>query len=105
MLYQKATLSSFVYHYYLKNKPFFTSLHSPSDLIVKFIPGEKEWASLSEFALKDSIPLNTLTIKGKAEILRRVKTLMSRQIWRTEGYFQANNLNDNTVQKAIISFK
>ena len=105
MLYQKATLSSFVYHYYLKNKPFFTALHSPSDLIVKFIPGEKEWASLSAFALKDSIALNTLSIKGKAEILRRVQTLMSRQIWRTEGYFQASNLNDNTVQKAIQTIK
>ena len=104
-LYKKATLSNFVYHYYLQNKSFFNALHSPSEMIEKFIPGEKEWANLTAFALKDSIVLNTLTIKGKAEILRTVKNLMGRQIWRMDGYFQVRNLNDNTVQKAIASFK
>jgi carboxyl-terminal processing protease len=37
-------------------------------------------------------------------LLQRVQTLMARQIWRTEGYFEVINKNDSTVLKALQHF-
>jgi len=104
-MYYKATLSSFVYHYYIQNRSFFNGITSPGDMVKKFVPGEKEWLRLVAFAQqKDTIQLNAVTGKDKAEVLQRIQTLMARQIWRNEGYFEATNINDVTVQKAIAQF-
>lgn len=104
-MYYKYTVGSFVYNYYMQNRAFFSSLSTPADLATKFIPGEKEWASLVSYAKKDTIQLNTISAKDKTEVLQRVQTMMARQIWRTEGYFEVGNRNDVTVQKAIEHLK
>ena len=104
-LYYKATLSSFVYNYYLQNKSFFTGINSASELATKFVPGEKEWSSLVSYARKDTISLTTIDAKGKTEILKRMQVLMARQIWLTEGYFEISNRNDETVKKALEGMK
>ncbi len=100
-LYYKATLGSFVYNYYLQNKDIFKGIVSPSELVTKFIPGEKEWTSLVSYAKKDTIALNNIDAKEKTEILKRMQIMMARQIWRTEGYFVISNRNDETVKKAL----
>ena len=103
-LYYKNTLSGFVYHYYIDNPGVFSSIGSPKELSVKFNPGEKEWNSLVAFARKDSVELAGVSSKDKATLLQRVQTLMARQIWRTEGYFEVMNNNDSTVLKALQHF-
>jgi carboxyl-terminal processing protease len=89
----------------MQNRTFFNSLATPADLAAKFIPGEKEWAGLVSYAKKDTIQLNAIPVKDKLEILQRIQTLMARQIWRTEGYFEVGNRNDITVQKALAHLK
>ena len=78
---------------------------TPADLAAKFIPGEKEWEGLVSFAKKDTIQLNGVSAKDKKEVLQRIQTMMARQIWRNEGYFEVGNRNDITVQKAIEHLK
>jgi carboxyl-terminal processing protease len=104
-LYYKATLNNFVYRYYMGNRSYFNSIRSAAELANKFVPGEKEWMSLVSYAKKDTIGLASVTAKGKNEVLKRVQTLMARQIWRSGGFFEVNNINDATVQKAIAVFK
>jgi carboxyl-terminal processing protease len=104
-LYYKATISGFVYGYYVQNRAYFNSIQNPGELAGKFVPGEKEWASLVAYARKDSIALNTMNVKGKNEVLKRVQVMMARQIWRTEGYFEISNRNDETVKKALEGMK
>lgn len=103
-MYYKGTLSSFVYHYYIQNKGLFGNLKNTAELAAKFVPGEREWTALGNFARKDSIVLKGVGGKEKAEILQRIQTLMARQIWRNEGYFEALNRTDVTVQKALAYF-
>ena len=103
-LYYNNTLANFVYTYYINNQAWFSSMQSAVDLAAKFVPGEKEWGALVEFAGKDSIDLRAVTPKDKVDILRRMQALMGRQIWRTEGYFEVANLRDSTVLKAIQRF-
>lgn len=103
-MYYKATLGGFVYNYYMQNKAFFNTLSGPSDLAVKFIPGEKEWAGLVAYAKRDTIELNSVAGKEKADVLQRMQNMMARQIWRNEGYFEVGNRTDVTVQKALSQF-
>lgn len=102
-LYFKATLSVFVYRYYLQNRAFFDAIKTPGELVKKFIPGEKEWAGLVAYARKDSIDLSRVGGRSKTELLRRVQALMGRQIWRSGGYFEVSNQYDETVQKALAA--
>ena len=103
-LYFKNTIGSFVYNYYIQNQSFFNTIQSPAELTGKFIPGEKEWQGLVNFAQKDTVMLNGVNAKDKADVLKRVQSLMARQIWRNQGYFEVANRNDSTVLKAITKF-
>ncbi|MES2332189.1 MAG: S41 family peptidase [Bacteroidota bacterium] len=104
-LYYKGTINNFVYRYYLNNRDYFKNIKSANELASKFIPGEKEWNGLVYYAKKDTIDLSAITAKGKSDALKRMQTLMARQIWRTGGFFEVSNRNDVTVQKAIDGFK
>jgi carboxyl-terminal processing protease len=104
-LYYKGTINNFVYRYYLNNRNYFNNIKTPTGLANTFIPGEKEWAGLVSYARKDTIDLTAITAKGKNDVLKRIQTLMARQIWRTGGFFEVNNRNDVTVQKALNGFR
>lgn len=104
-LYYKSTLTSFVYHYYMNNKSFFDNIKTPEALSRSFVPGDKEWAGLVGFAKKDSIDLGSVSVKGKHDVLKRIQALMARQIWRSGGFFEVNNQDDATVQKAVALMK
>ncbi|MCW3088075.1 MAG: C-terminal processing peptidase-3, partial [Sediminibacterium sp.] len=54
---------------------------------------------------KDTIPLTAITPKDKTELLKRIQSLMARQIWRNEGYFEVANRHDSTILKASTYFK
>ncbi len=103
-LYMKNTINNFVYHYYMQNRPYFNSILMPKELTNKFIPGEKEWQSLVFFAQKDTIPMAGMNNKDKTNVLHRLQSLMARQLWRNEGYYEVANRNDSTVRKAVAHF-
>lgn len=100
-LYYKNTLSDFVYHYYVANKNKFQQLKTTDDFYTQFNPGENEWKQLVQFAAKDSVDISGVPAKAKTELLARLKSLMARQIWRSEGYYEVNNVNDDEVKKAL----
>jgi carboxyl-terminal processing protease len=100
-LYYKYTLNNFIYNYYIQNLGIFKSIKSPTELVNQFQPSEKEWQSLQAFAKRDSIDLSGMPIKDKLSILQKMKSLMAKQLFRSQGYFEANNTNDAIVQKAL----
>lgn len=104
-LYVKGTISDFIYNYYMQHKPQLQAYKTPADLYKQFTPGEAEWQQLLSFAQKDSIDINSLPATAKADVIKRMPALLSRQIWRTEGYFEVNNQNDSTVKKALEVLK
>jgi carboxyl-terminal processing protease len=100
-LYIKGTLSNFVYTYYLKHKPEILQYKTPQQFATAFKAGEAEWTALKSFAASDSVNLNNVSAKDKADLIKRIPSLIARQIWRYEGYYEVMNQTDKFVQTAL----
>jgi carboxyl-terminal processing protease len=104
-LLMKGTLNNFIYTYYIQHKDEFSAFKKPAELGAGFSSGEREWNALKTFATRDSIDLNKLTEKDKAYLLKRIPSMLARQIWRYEGYYEVMNKTDDFVQKALQILK
>ncbi len=100
-LYSKGTLSGFVYNYYIRNKPLFTSFKTPEEFSRTFKATDREWEALKGFAAKDTVDVTQLSMKEKEQVMKRIPVLMARQIWRYEGYYEVQNATDDFVKKAL----
>jgi carboxyl-terminal processing protease len=101
-LYTSNTLSNFVYRYYIEHKNEFKAYNSAVSFAENFKNEEAVWAQLVTFAATDSLELGSLAPKEKALAQRRLKALLARLPWRTDGFYEVINLNDPTVQKALL---
>jgi carboxyl-terminal processing protease len=100
-VYIKGTINKFVYGNYLANKNKFTTYTSPIQFEKNYSIDEATWNSFKAFAVKDSINMNMVGGKGKAELSKQIKILTARQIWRNEGLYEVSNAEDVTVKKAL----
>ncbi|MBC7721771.1 MAG: carboxyl-terminal protease, partial [Pedobacter sp.] len=100
-MYYKNTLSNFVYQYYINNKTRFASLPSANAFEKQFNATETEWQALGNYVAKDSILLNEIDAKSKTDLLLRMKALMARQLFRSEGYYEVLNSKDAIIKKAL----
>ena len=67
----------------------------------KYFVDEATLNDLKNYAAKDSIHLNLNNAEQKSQLAKQIKVLTARQIWRTEGFFEINNIYDETVKKAL----
>jgi len=100
-LYVAGTLSRFIYMYYIQHLAAFQSFKGPADFVATFHDDEKLWSSLTTYAAKDTIDLRPISPKDKEVLQHRIRALMARQIWRTEGYYEVSNAYDPAVAKAL----
>jgi carboxyl-terminal processing protease len=104
-LYSKSILQNFIYRFYVNNAAYFNQFKGPVAFSNQYQFGENEWKQLEAFAARDSVNLSTVPAKDKTETLQRMETLMARQIWRYEGFYEVNNLTDKVIQKALEVLK
>jgi carboxyl-terminal processing protease len=100
-LYVDGTLSRFIYMYYIQHLPAFQSFKGPRDFVAGFHDDEKLWNSLTAFAAKDTIDIRSISPRDKEVLQHRIRALLARQIWRTEGYFEVSNAYDPAVARAL----
>jgi carboxyl-terminal processing protease len=100
-LYVNNTLNRFVYFYYMEHLPEFKQYKTASDFAAGFHNDNNLWASLTDYAAKDTINLKAIPEKDKLLLLLRTKALLGRQGWRQEGYFEVANTFDPVVRKAM----
>lgn len=100
-LYVDGTLGRFVYSYYTQHLPAFQQFKTPADFVTGFHDDDKLWSSLAAYAARDTIDIRSIPPKDKEILGHRIKALMARQIWRTEGYFEVSNAYDPVVNKAL----
>jgi carboxyl-terminal processing protease len=100
-LYLNSTLNRFLYTYYIQNMPSLRQFKTATDFNNGFHEDDKLWNSLVNYAAKDTINIKTIPPHDKEVLLQRVKTLLARQVWRLEGYFEVANTYDNVVKKAL----
>lgn len=103
-LYLKGTLSNFIYTYFMGHKEQFSQYKKTADLAA-FKAGENEWNALKNFAARDSVDLNKVSPKDKSIIIKRMPSMLARQMWRYEGYYEVMNQSDEFVQKALKVLK
>ena len=100
-IYSKSTVSSFAYNFYLQNQALLRSFKTPDDFIKGFNLSEENWKQFIEAAAKDSININMASAKEKSSLLVQLKSSIARQVWRTEGFFEVMNTNDEAIKKAM----
>lgn len=100
-LYMKGTLSNFIYSYYMQHKAEIKQYKNPEQLATTYKAGEAEWNALKSFAAKDSVDLSKANAKDKSDLIKRIPSLIARQLWRYEGYYEVMNRTDKFVLKAL----
>jgi carboxyl-terminal processing protease len=100
-LYMNGTLNNFIYSYYVEHMESFREFRNPEQFVNGFRDENKLWTNLVAYAAKDSIRLASLPEKDKAILQHRIKALLARLRWRTEGYFEISNASDPVVKRAL----
>jgi carboxyl-terminal processing protease len=100
-VYTKSIVNNFVYNYYLQNKAKLLSYKSSKDFATNFNLTNTDWLNFSSFAAKDSINTTKFSALEKDKINQNIKALIARQLYRTEGYFEIQNITDGEIRKAL----
>jgi carboxyl-terminal processing protease len=100
-LYASNILSNFIYNYFIQHKNELKSFKTPLDFANGFTGDEARWYEFVTYAAKDSIQLGKLALPEKKVAQRRIRSLLARQVWRTEGYFEVLNHADPVVKRAM----
>jgi carboxyl-terminal processing protease len=100
-LYNNSTFGRFAYDFYLQNQALLKTFKTPGDFIKGFSLNDENWKQFAETAAKDSIMINLASAKERANLLTQIKSSIARQVWRSEGYFEVMNTNDEMIKKAM----
>ncbi len=100
-LYLNGTISDFAYHYYLQHVETFNRFKSPMDFAGQYMIEPDVWQQFTIAAAKDSVRLEQVSAKDKADLLARIKSSLARQLFRNEGFYVMVNTDDKTVKKAL----
>ncbi|UEG48773.1 S41 family peptidase [Ferruginibacter lapsinanis] len=100
-IYLSGTIGDFAYKYYLQNLQQLSAYKTPAQFVKGFSFSEADWNAFGALAAKDSINLNAIPAKEKSEMQLRLKASIARQIWRSEGFYEVYNTEDNALKKAV----
>lgn len=100
-LLSKGTLSDYGYEYFLKNPSVQSNYKKPEDFVRSFTISDDSWKLFENMAAKDSISLGEISVKEKQFLITSLKLAVARQLYRTEGYYEAANANDDNIRKAL----
>jgi carboxyl-terminal processing protease len=100
-LYIAGTLNNFIYEYYIHHQTELKKFQSPAEFNNGFKKDDEVWNDLVAYAKKDSIDLNGVSPSDRSQVEIRVKALLARLIWRTQGYFYIMNQRDPVLNKAM----
>ncbi|MFN8243218.1 MAG: S41 family peptidase [Ferruginibacter sp.] len=99
-LYNGNTISNFAYHYFLE-QPAIKEFKTAADFAARFSLSEDDWKRFAAAAETDSVSLQNISPAQKADLQRDIKSTIARQRWRSEGYFEVQNSNDEAIKKAL----
>ncbi|KAA2240132.1 S41 family peptidase [Chitinophaga agrisoli] len=100
-MYTRNIFSNFAYQYYNNHQDELGRYKNAGDFNKQFQVTNDLISDFTSFAKKDSIPVERITGRDEGEIRERIKTMLARQLWRTEGFYEVFNVNDPLVKRAI----
>ncbi|HTB25329.1 MAG TPA: S41 family peptidase [Puia sp.] len=99
-LYISGDLNNFIYEYFIRHQAELKQFQSPAAFYTGFKKDAELWNTLLAYAKKDSINLEGVDPVNRNQVEIRVKALLARFIWRTQGYFYIINQTDPVLIKA-----
>ncbi len=100
-IYNKGTISSFAYNFYLQNQGSLKTFKTPQDFNNGFTVTEEYWKQFLAAAAKDSANITAVSGKEKSGLSTQIKSNIARLMWRNEGYFEVMNTNDEAIKRAL----
>lgn len=100
-LFYKQTFNKFIYSFYLQNPNYYKRFKSATEFARAFAPSDENLQQLRNYTRRDSMDLPPFTGRDKEEISKRFKSYLAMQVWRMEGFYEVNNLDDPLVQKGL----
>jgi carboxyl-terminal processing protease len=104
-IYSKGTLDDFGYTYYKLHKEALSTYKTAAQFISAFNLSDPDWKYFEGIAAKDSIQMNNISQTEKLFIQKVLKSSIARQLFKSEGYFEAVNENDACLKKALEIIK
>jgi carboxyl-terminal processing protease len=101
LLFTDGSMNIFMYDYYVRHRNEINKYNTPGDFVSKYNNLEDAWKTLVVFAAKDTIDLKNISAPDKDYLKKRIKALLARYQWRSEGYYEVMNSFDPGVKKAI----
>jgi carboxyl-terminal processing protease len=100
-LYEKNTLGRFAYRHFVANRSSFEKFKDPVSFDQGYQVDEATIGKLQAFASKDSIRLVLPDAGTRDRLKLRLKALLARQMWRSDGYYEVLNRDDRIVRRAL----
>ena len=100
-IYVKGLTGDYAFKYYMQSKEQLKNYKTPADFKNGFTFTDELWNSFSDFVKKDSIDLSHISVKEKDGLVKHITAQIARQLWRSEGYFEIINREDDAIKKGI----
>lgn len=100
-IYSKGILNDFGYRYFLMSPQLVDNYKTPEEFVKLFSITQDNWKLFETLAAKDSIDVKNISDKERIFLLNALKLSVARQLFRTEGYFEAVNTDDHSIKKAV----
>jgi carboxyl-terminal processing protease len=104
-IYTKGTLDNFGYNYYKQHQQLLSSFKSAPLFVKNFKLSNNYWEYFDKLASKDSIYIKTINSKEKIFLEKVIKSTIARQLFKTEGFVEVLNEDDNCIKKALEVMK
>ena len=100
-IYVSGVIGDFAYTYYLQNKDRLNAYKTIANFDKQFSFTEDDWKLFTAAVAKDSILMKNISLKEKEGITLRIKSSIAREMWRSEGFYETMNMDDDGIKKAI----
>lgn len=100
-LYTKGTLEAFGYYYYIHHPSQLAAYKTPQAFVSGFSLNQNDWSEFTDMAAKDSVTFTNINDKEKKDINDNLKSFIARQLWHKEGFYEAMNMTDEMIKKAL----
>ena len=100
-IYDREIVERFVYNFFLQNQALLKTFKTPGDFINGFNVTDEQWKLFVGLAAKDSVNISTASARERADLSVQIKSSIARLLWRSEGFFEVMNREDEAIKKAL----
>lgn len=103
-LYASSVFNDFGYKYYIKHRNLKKEYGTTKAFVDNFKISDADWSFFTKEAINDSVDVNKVNPTERKFIENILKSVIARQLYNSEGYFEVINHTDKSIEKALELF-